>query len=148
MIPYCALLQHRFRSGKSPASAPSRTRGRGPAPPAARAPALRIASSATLPGSAAMTISVADVHRIAHLARIEIDTAEAEDVRAKLDAIFGMLDRLDAVDTTGVVPMAHAQDVMLPLRADAVTEEDRHALYQGVAPAVEAGLYLVPKVIE
>jgi len=112
------------------------------------APALRIASSATIPGSAAMTISVADVHRIAHLARIEIDAAEAEDVRAKLDAIFGMLDRLDAVETTGVVPMAHAQDVMLPLRADEVTEEDRHALYQGVAPAVEAGLYLVPKVIE
>jgi aspartyl-tRNA(Asn)/glutamyl-tRNA(Gln) amidotransferase subunit C len=95
-----------------------------------------------------MSLSVADVHRIAHLARIAIDTPQAEEVRAKLDAIFGMLDKLNAVDTTGVVPMAHAQDLMLPLRADAVTEADRHALYQSVAPAVEAGLYLVPKVIE
>jgi aspartyl-tRNA(Asn)/glutamyl-tRNA(Gln) amidotransferase subunit C len=95
-----------------------------------------------------MTISVADVARLAHLARIEIDAAQAEDVRAKLDAIFRLLDQLNAVDTTGVVPMAHAQDVTLPLRADAVTEADRHALYQSVAPEVEAGLYLVPKVIE
>jgi aspartyl-tRNA(Asn)/glutamyl-tRNA(Gln) amidotransferase subunit C len=95
-----------------------------------------------------MSLSVADIHRIAHLARLAIDTAQAEEVRAKLDAIFGMLDKLNAVDTTGVVPMAHAQDVMLPLRADEVTEADRHALYQSVAPAVEAGLYLVPKVIE
>ena len=95
-----------------------------------------------------MTISLADIHRLAHLARLEIDAAEAEDVRAKLDAIFGMIGQLQAVDTTGVVPMAHAQDVSLPLRDDAVTETDRHALYQSVAPAVEDGLYLVPKVIE
>jgi aspartyl-tRNA(Asn)/glutamyl-tRNA(Gln) amidotransferase subunit C len=95
-----------------------------------------------------MTISIADVARLAHLARIEIDAAQAEDVRAKLDAIFHLLDQLNAVDTTGVVPMAHAQDVTLPLRADTVTEADRHALYQSVAPEVEAGLYLVPKVIE
>jgi aspartyl-tRNA(Asn)/glutamyl-tRNA(Gln) amidotransferase subunit C len=95
-----------------------------------------------------MTISLADIHRLAHLARLEIDAADAEDVRAKLDAIFGMIGQLQAVDTTGVVPMAHAQDVSLPLRDDAVTETDRHALYQSVAPAVEDGLYLVPKVIE
>jgi aspartyl-tRNA(Asn)/glutamyl-tRNA(Gln) amidotransferase subunit C len=95
-----------------------------------------------------MTISLADIHRLAHLARLEIDAADAEDVRAKLDAIFGMIGQLQAVDTTGVAPMAHAQDVCLPLRDDAVTETDRHALYQSVAPAVEDGLYLVPKVIE
>ena len=95
-----------------------------------------------------MTISIADVHRIAHLARIEIDTVQAEEVRAKLDLIFGMINELNAVDTAGVVPMAHAQDVALPLREDKVTETDRHALYQTVAPAVEDGLYLVPKVIE
>jgi aspartyl-tRNA(Asn)/glutamyl-tRNA(Gln) amidotransferase subunit C len=53
-----------------------------------------------------------------------------------------------AVDTTGIVPMSHAHDAMLPLREDIVTESDRHALYQRGAPAVEAGLYLVPKVIE
>jgi aspartyl-tRNA(Asn)/glutamyl-tRNA(Gln) amidotransferase subunit C len=95
-----------------------------------------------------MTISITDVHRIAHLARIEIDATQAEEVRAKLDLIFGMINELNAVDTSGVVPMAHAQDVALPLREDKVTEADRHALYQQAAPAVEDGLYLVPKVIE
>jgi len=95
-----------------------------------------------------MTISLADVHRIAHLARIEIDAGQADEVRAKLDAIFGMINELAAVDTQGVVPMAHAQDVTLPLREDRVTETDRRAAYQRVAPAVENGLYLVPKVIE
>jgi aspartyl-tRNA(Asn)/glutamyl-tRNA(Gln) amidotransferase subunit C len=95
-----------------------------------------------------MSLSATDVHRIAYLARIEIDAAQAEEVRAKLDAIFAMINELQAVDTTGVVPMAHAQDVMLPLREDRVTEADLHALFQAVAPAVEDGLYLVPKVIE
>jgi aspartyl-tRNA(Asn)/glutamyl-tRNA(Gln) amidotransferase subunit C len=96
----------------------------------------------------AMPISLADVHRIALLARIEIDAGQAEEVRAKLDAIFGLINQLAAVDTTGVEPMAHAQDVMLPLRADRVTETDCRDLYQSVAPAVEDGLYLVPKVVE
>jgi aspartyl-tRNA(Asn)/glutamyl-tRNA(Gln) amidotransferase subunit C len=95
-----------------------------------------------------MTLSAADVERIAQLARIEIDAAEIEEMRAKLDAIFALIDELLAIDTGGVVPMAHAQDVTLPLRDDAVTETDRHQLYQSVAPAVEAGLYLVPRVIE
>jgi aspartyl-tRNA(Asn)/glutamyl-tRNA(Gln) amidotransferase subunit C len=95
-----------------------------------------------------MSISLADVHRIAHLARIEIDAAQSSEVRAKLDAIFAMINELAAVDTTGVVPMAHAQDVVLPLRPDVVTETDQRALYQTVAPAVEDGLYLVPRVVE
>jgi len=95
-----------------------------------------------------MTISLSDVHRIAHLARLDIDAREAEEVRTKLDAIFGMINQLAAIDTTGVVPMAHAQDVTLPPRADEVTESDRRALFQSVAPAVEDGLYLVPRVIE
>lgn len=95
-----------------------------------------------------MTISLADVQRIAHLARIEIDQAEAEAMRGQLAAIFAMIDELDAMDTTGIAPMAHAQDLMLPLREDRVTETDQHALFQRMAPAVERGLYLVPKVIE
>ncbi len=95
-----------------------------------------------------MSISTADVHRIAHLARIRIDAAEAEDVRKKLDAIFALINELARVDTTGVEPMAHAQDVTLVLRDDAVTECDASAIFQSVAPAVEDGLYLVPKVIE
>jgi aspartyl-tRNA(Asn)/glutamyl-tRNA(Gln) amidotransferase subunit C len=95
-----------------------------------------------------MALTAAAVHRLAHLARIEIDAAEAEDVRRKLDAIFALINELRAVDTAGIEPMAHAQDVALPLREDRVTEPDRHALFQSVAPAVEDGLYLVPKVIE
>ena len=95
-----------------------------------------------------MTLTLADVHRLAHLARIEITGAEADDVRVKLDAIFGLINELRAIDTTGVVPMAHAQDVPLPLREDRVTETDCRALCQRVAPAVADGLYLVPKVID
>jgi len=95
-----------------------------------------------------MTISLADVQRLADLARIEIDAGQAGEVRAKLDAIFAMINELAAIDTAGVVPMAHAQDVALPLRDDEVTAVDRRARYQSGAPAVEDGLYLVPKVIE
>lgn len=95
-----------------------------------------------------MSLSLADVQRLALLARIEIDAAQGEEVRAKLDAILTMIGELNAVDTTGVLPMAHAQDVMLPLRPDAVTETDRRNLYQAIAPAVEAGLYLVPRVVD
>jgi aspartyl-tRNA(Asn)/glutamyl-tRNA(Gln) amidotransferase subunit C len=95
-----------------------------------------------------MALSSADMHRIAHLARIEITPAEAVDVRAKLDSIFDLIGRMRAVDTTGIVPMSHAQDVTLPLREDIVTETDRRELYQSGAPAVQDGLYLVPKVIE
>ena len=95
-----------------------------------------------------MTLTLDDVRRIAHLARIDVDAQAVSDVHAKLEAIFAMINELQAVDTTGIVPMAHAQDVMLPLRDDVVSDRDQHALFQGVAPAVENGLYLVPKVIE
>ena len=95
-----------------------------------------------------MALTLADVHRIAHLARIEIDAAAAEEVHRKLEAIFAMINELQGVDTTGIVPMAHAQDVMLPLRDDVVTAYDQRALYQSVAPAVDDGLYLVPRVVE
>ena len=95
-----------------------------------------------------MSLTIADVHRIAHLARIRIDSSEAEEVRAQLDAIFTLINELAAVDTTGVEAMAHAQDVTLPLRDDSVTESDASAAYQRVAPQVADGLYLVPKVIE
>jgi len=95
-----------------------------------------------------MALTQDDVYRIAHLARIEIDAAEAADVHAKLVAIFGVLDALAAIDTEGVAPMAHAQDVALPLREDVVTEIDHRSEYQKVAPAVEDGLYLVPRVVE
>jgi aspartyl-tRNA(Asn)/glutamyl-tRNA(Gln) amidotransferase subunit C len=95
-----------------------------------------------------MALTLADVHRIAQLARIEITADAAAEVHRKLESIFAMINELNAVDTTGIVPMAHAQDVSLPLREDRVTEPDRHALYQSLAPAVEDGLYLVPRVVE
>jgi aspartyl-tRNA(Asn)/glutamyl-tRNA(Gln) amidotransferase subunit C len=95
-----------------------------------------------------MRLTEDDVRRIARLARIEIDAAETRDVHAKLTAIFGLIDELQAIDTTGIEPMAHAQDVMAPLREDDVSEPDRRDLYQSVAPAVENGLYLVPRVVE
>jgi len=95
-----------------------------------------------------MALSLHDVQRIAQLARIAITPTEAEDVRSKLERIFELIDEMRAVDTTGIVPMAHAQEVMLPLREDRITEPDRRELYQRVAPLVQDGLYLVPKVIE
>ena len=95
-----------------------------------------------------MSFSPDDVARIARLARIGIDPGAAGDMRAKLDAIFALINELLAIDTAGVEPMAHAQDVMLPLRDDVVTETDHRALYQRSAPEVADGLYLVPKVIE
>jgi aspartyl-tRNA(Asn)/glutamyl-tRNA(Gln) amidotransferase subunit C len=95
-----------------------------------------------------MALYSEDIQRIAHLARIEITADEAVDVHTKLDSIFDLIGRMRAVDTTGIVPMSHAQEVTLPLREDVVTETNRRELYQSVAPAVQDGLYLVPKVIE
>ncbi len=95
-----------------------------------------------------MKLTLDDIRRIAQLARIEIDAQAAREVHAKLESIFAMIDELQAVDTTGVEPMSHAQDVVLAMREDRVTEADQHARYQAVAPAVEDGLYLVPRVVE
>jgi aspartyl-tRNA(Asn)/glutamyl-tRNA(Gln) amidotransferase subunit C len=95
-----------------------------------------------------MGLAPDDIRRLAHLARIDIDADAARDVHAKLDAIFGLIDELQAIDTTGVAPMSHAQDVMLPLREDVVTESDRRTEFQHAAPAVADGLYLVPRVID
>ena len=95
-----------------------------------------------------MALSLDEIQRLAHLARIEITPVEAIDVGKKLDGIFELIGRMRAIDTTGIVPMAHAQDVMLPLREDRITEADRRDVYQSVAPAIRDGLYLVPKVVE
>jgi aspartyl-tRNA(Asn)/glutamyl-tRNA(Gln) amidotransferase subunit C len=95
-----------------------------------------------------MSFSSDDIARLARLARIRLDADETDDVREKLDAIFSLIDTLRAIDTTGVAPMAHAQDVMLPLRDDAVTAADCRARYQAQAPEVAEGLYIVPRVVE
>jgi aspartyl-tRNA(Asn)/glutamyl-tRNA(Gln) amidotransferase subunit C len=95
-----------------------------------------------------MALSRDEVERIAHLARIEIGPRDAEQMLAQMTGIFRLIEGMLAVDTGGVEPMAHARDVMLRLREDVVTESDRRAAFQQGAPQVEAGLYLVPKVIE
>jgi len=95
-----------------------------------------------------MSLTIDDVKRIAHLARIEVDEKEAAQVLGQLSGIFTLISEMQAVDTAGVEPMSHAQDLMLRLRDDIVTESDQHAAFQAVAPQVDAGLYLVPKVIE
>ena len=95
-----------------------------------------------------MALTLEDVKRIAQLARIEVEPREAERVLTQLTGIFRLIEEMQAVNTDGIEPMAHAQDVMLRLRDDAVTEADQHALFQSIAPQVEAGLYLVPKVME
>jgi aspartyl-tRNA(Asn)/glutamyl-tRNA(Gln) amidotransferase subunit C len=95
-----------------------------------------------------MSLSLDDVSRIARLARIEISPAEAERTRAQLNGILDFVAQLQAVDTAGIEPMAHAVDVVQRLRTDAATEADRRDAFQAIAPETEAGLYLVPKVIE
>ncbi|WP_298396129.1 Asp-tRNA(Asn)/Glu-tRNA(Gln) amidotransferase subunit GatC [uncultured Azonexus sp.] len=95
-----------------------------------------------------MSLTPEQVKRIAHLARIEVSESEALTTQGHLNGIFELIEQMQAVDTTGVEPMAHAQDVSQRLRPDAVSEVDRRAAYQAVAPETEAGLYLVPKVIE
>ena len=95
-----------------------------------------------------MSLTRDDVKRAARLARIAIDEREADEVLGQLDRIFGMIAEMQAVDVTGVEPMAHGYDVTLKLRSDEVTEPDQRELFQSVAPKVEDGLYLVPKVIE
>ena len=95
-----------------------------------------------------MPLSLPEVKRVAWLARIEVTDAEAGVVQGHLNDIFKLIEQMQSVDTEGVVPMAHGQDVVQRLREDRVTESDQHALFQSVAPQVENGLYLVPKVIE
>ena len=95
-----------------------------------------------------MSLNSADIKRIAHLARIEISDAEADATLTKLTGILGLIEQMQAVDTAGIVPMSHSQDVTQRLRDDVVTETNQRDLFQSIAPAVEDGLYLVPKVIE
>ena len=93
-----------------------------------------------------MSLSTDDVKRIARLARIETSDAEAQ--ATQLNSIFDLIATMQAVDTHGIAPMAHAQEVYQRLRADVATETDRRAAFQAIAPAVENGLYLVPRVID
>ncbi len=95
-----------------------------------------------------MRLSPEEVQQIAMLARLEIGDAETRALQSQLSDILSMIAQMQRVDTDGVEPMAHARDLTLRLRADEVSEPDRRDAYQSVAPRVESGLYLVPKVIE
>lgn len=95
-----------------------------------------------------MSLSIEDIHQIASLARIELSTEDATVTCDKLNGIFSLIEQMQAVDTDGVEPMCHPQDAVQRLREDRVTEMDRRDDFQRIAPQTEAGLYLVPKVIE
>ena len=95
-----------------------------------------------------MALTLEDVKRVAHLARIAVDEAEARVVLDQLTRVFGLIEQMQAVDTRGIEPMAHALDVVQRLRDDQITDSDRHRTFQALAPQVENDLYLVPKVIE
>ncbi len=95
-----------------------------------------------------MSLNSSQVQEIAHLARLAIDDAEVPAYSRDLSAILDFVEQLSSVDTQGVTPLAHPLEMAQRLRADDVTELDQRALFQSIAPATEAGLYLVPRVIE
>jgi aspartyl-tRNA(Asn)/glutamyl-tRNA(Gln) amidotransferase subunit C len=99
-----------------------------------------------------MALTPQDVNRIAHLARLELSAAEQAAMRAQLNGFFDIVERMGAVDTSGIeplyTPLSAVQDVSLRLRDDVVSEADQRSANQRSAPLVEDGLFLVPRVIE
>ncbi len=99
-----------------------------------------------------MALTSQDIGRIAHLARLELSTKESERMLTQLNGFFDIVEQMRAVDTSGIEPMAHPvaaiQDIVLRLRDDVASEPNQREANQHSAPAVERGLFLVPKVIE
>ena len=99
-----------------------------------------------------MSLTSSDIARIANLARLELQPAESERMLTQLNGFFDIVEKMRSIDTTGVEPLAHPvatiQDITLRLRDDVVSEPDQREANQRSAPAVERGLFLVPKVIE
>ena len=89
-----------------------------------------------------------EISRLARLARVEVAEGDVDGLRAELDGILGLIDQMRAVDTAGIEPMSHPEEVMQRLREDTVTESDQREKLQAAAPAVEDGLFLVPRVVE
>lgn len=94
------------------------------------------------------TLNTTDVMKIAHLARLTIDEKETPRYVQELSNILELVGQMDQVDTSHIVPMAHPLEAHQRLRPDAITETNQRELFQSIAPQVEAGLYLVPQVIE
>jgi aspartyl-tRNA(Asn)/glutamyl-tRNA(Gln) amidotransferase subunit C len=99
-----------------------------------------------------MTLIADDVKRIAHLARLALSDQESAELLTQLNGFFSNVERMRAVDTSGVeplfTPLSAFEDARLRLREDAVTETDQRELNQRSAPAVDGGLFLVPRVVE
>jgi len=95
-----------------------------------------------------MSLDKTDIEKIAHLARLAIDDQTIPDYARDLTNIFSLVEQLSAVDTSGITPMAHPLDANQRLRPDVVTETNQRELFQSIAPKTEAGVYLVPQVIE
>jgi aspartyl-tRNA(Asn)/glutamyl-tRNA(Gln) amidotransferase subunit C len=99
-----------------------------------------------------MSLTSQDIARIAHLARLELQSAESERLLAQINGFFDVVEQMRAVDTTGVEPLTHPVEVALPvqlrLRDDVASEPNQREANQRSAPAVERGLFLVPQVIE
>ncbi|QSB02032.1 Asp-tRNA(Asn)/Glu-tRNA(Gln) amidotransferase subunit GatC [Methylomonas sp. EFPC1] len=95
-----------------------------------------------------MSLTANDVKKIAHLARLGIAEQDVEHYAKDLSGVLALMTQMGQLDTTGVTPMAHPLDQMQRLREDAVTETDQRDHFQTIAPQTEAGLYLVPKVID
>ena len=95
-----------------------------------------------------MELDQADIHRIAHLARLQIEDQDIPEYVRNLSDILGFVEQMNDVETGEVTPMAHPLDATQRLRQDIVTEVDEREKFQAIAPQVEEGLYLVPKVIE
>jgi len=95
-----------------------------------------------------MALDKLEVAKIAQLARLHVDDNEAEEVAGRISDILDLINRMQAVDTENVEPLSHPLDAVQRLRPDEVTEIDRRDELQTIAPQSDAGLYLVPKVIE
>jgi len=95
-----------------------------------------------------MTISSDTIREMAQLARLRVDDGEIDDLTRRFSAILDLFDALQAVDVTGVEPLSNPFDAAQPLRDDVVTGTDQREALQAMAPLVEEGLYLVPRVVE
>ena len=95
-----------------------------------------------------MSLTADDVKKIAHLARLGINAQDVDEYTQDLSGILALMAQMSELNTDDVTPMAHPMDQAQRLRADVVTETNRREVFQSIAPQVEAGLYLVPKVIE
>jgi len=95
-----------------------------------------------------MSLERSDVEQIARLARLAVSEEELDSVASGLSNILDLVTQMESADTSGVEPMAHPLHMVQRLRADEVTEQNQRDKFQSVAPQVEDGLYLVPRVIE